>query len=92
MNFTAERSLEIITEQIKRSRKAVSQEVGLSLYISGLCIMGMAIIITTCVLLTGNTLFYLLYGLIPVLVIGRFSIDLGQNSSPILCHYRVLLP
>ena len=32
--------------------------------------MGMAILITTCVLLTGNTLFYLLYGLIPVLVIG----------------------
>jgi len=30
----------------------------------------MAILITTCVLLTGNTLFYLLYGLIPVLVIG----------------------
>jgi hypothetical protein len=26
--------------------------------------------ITTCVLLTGNTSFYLLYGLIPVLVIG----------------------
>ena len=26
MNLTAERSLEIITEQIKRSRKAVSQE------------------------------------------------------------------
>ena len=31
MNLTAERSLEIITEQIKRSRKAVSQKVGLSL-------------------------------------------------------------
>ena len=70
MNLTAERSLEIITEQIKRSRKAVSQEVGLSLYIAGLCIMGMAILITTCVLLTGNMIFYLLYGLIPVLVIG----------------------
>ena len=70
INLTAERSLEIITEQIKQSRKAVSQEVGQSLYISGLCIMGMAILITTCVLLTGNTLFYVLYGLIPVLVIG----------------------
>ena len=70
MDLTAERSLEIITEQIKRSRKTVSQEVGQSLYISGLCIMGMAILITTCVLLTGNMLFYLLYGLIPVLIIG----------------------
>ena len=69
-NMTVERSLEIITEQIKRSRKSVSQEVGQSLYIAGLCIMGMAILITTCLLLTGNTLFYLLYGLIPILVIG----------------------
>ena len=76
MNLTAERSLEIITEQIKRSRKAVSQEVGLSLYISGLCIMGMAIIITTCVLLTGNMLFYLLYGLIPFLIIGIDPVSL----------------
>ena len=69
-NLTAERSLEIITDQIKRSRKVVSQDVGRSLYISGLCIMGMAILITTGILLTGNTLIYLLYGLIPVLVIG----------------------
>jgi len=22
----------------------------------------------------------------------RFSVNLGENSSPILCHYRVLLP
>ena len=32
--------------------------------------MGMAILITTCVLLTGNMIFYLLYGLIPVFIIG----------------------
>ena len=70
MNLTAERSLEIITKQIAQIRKDVSKDVGQSLYIAGLCIMGMAILITTCVLLTGNTLFYLLYGSIPVLVIG----------------------
>ena len=69
-NMTAERSLEIITQQIERSRQTVSKEVGQSLYIAGLCIMGMAILITTCILLTGNMTFYLLYGLIPVLVIG----------------------
>ena len=69
-NLTAERSLEIITEQIERSRKAVSQEVGQSLFISGLCVMGMALFISICVLLTGNMAFYLLYALIPVLVIG----------------------
>ena len=69
-NMTAERSLEIITEQIAQSRKTVSKEVGQSLYISGLCVIGIAILVTICVLLTGNTLFYLLYGLIPVFVIG----------------------
>ena len=69
-NLTAERSLEIITEQIERSRKAVSVEVGQSLYISGLCVMVMAIFISICILLTGNMMFYLLYALIPVLVIG----------------------
>ena len=68
--MTAERSLEIITEQIAQSRKTVSKEVGQSLYISGLCVIGIAILVTICVLLTGNTLFYLLYGLIPVFVIG----------------------
>ena len=69
-NMTAERSLEIITEQIAQSRKTVSKEVGQSLFISGLCVIGIAILTTICLLLTGNTLFYLLYGLIPVLVIG----------------------
>ena len=38
--LTAERSLEIITEQIERSRKSVSEDVGMSLFISGLCIIG----------------------------------------------------
>ena len=41
MNLTAERSLEIITKQIAQSRKDVSKDVGLSLYIAGLCTMGM---------------------------------------------------
>ena len=65
-NLTAERSLEIITEQIAQSRKTVSKEVGQSLFISGLCVIGIAILTTICLLLTGNTLFYLLYGLIRI--------------------------
>ena len=69
-NMTAERSLEIITEQIAQSRKTVSKEVGQLLFISGLCVIGIAILVTICLLLTGNPLFYLLYGLIPVFVIG----------------------
>ena len=35
INMTAERSLEIITKQIESSRKAVAQDVGMSLFIAG---------------------------------------------------------
>ena len=68
--MTAERSLEIITEQIERSRKSVSEDVAMSLFIAGLCIIGVAIITILCALLTGNMAFHLLYGLIPIFVIG----------------------
>ena len=69
-NLTAERSLAIITEQIERSRKSVSEDVGMSLFIAGLCIIGIAFITSICALLTGNMAFHLLYVLIPILVIG----------------------
>lgn len=69
-NLTAERSLEIITEQIDRSRKSVSKDVGMSLFIAGLCIIGVAFITVVLALLTGNMAFHLLYVLIPFLVIG----------------------
>ena len=68
--LTAERSLEIITEQIERSRKSVSEDVGMSLFIAGLCIIGVAFVTCICALLTGNMAFHLLYVLIPFLVIG----------------------
>ena len=69
-NMTAERSLEIITKQIEQSRKSVSKDVGMSLFISGLCIIGIAIITSICASLTRNMAFHLLYVLVPVLVIG----------------------
>ncbi|MBR3079940.1 MAG: hypothetical protein IKH01_09035, partial [Prevotella sp.] len=47
-NMTAERSLEIITEQIERSRKEVTRDTGLTLYVSGLCVMGVALFIGIC--------------------------------------------
>ena len=67
-NLTAERSLEIITEQIERSRKSVSKDAGMSLFISGLCIIGIALLISIIVLFTHNTAYYLLYVLVPVVV------------------------
>ena len=44
-NMTAERSLEIITQQIEQSRRAVSKTTGQSLYISGICIMCTAVLV-----------------------------------------------
>jgi hypothetical protein len=69
-NMTAERSLEIITAQIERSRITVSKDAGMSLFIAGLCIIGVAFVTVVCALLTHNMAFHLLYVLIPVLVIG----------------------
>ena len=82
-NLTAERSLEIITEQIERSRKSVSEDVGMSLFIAGLCIIGVALVTSICALLTGNMAFHLLYVLIPFLVIGiERYIKRGKPKTP----------
>ncbi len=69
-NLTAERSLEIITEQIERSRQAVAKNTGQTLYISGLCMMGWALLIGLCIYLTGNLALYLLYILLPLVIYG----------------------
>ena len=69
-HLTAERSLEIITEQIEQSRKAVAKDTGLSLYIAGLCTMGMAILIGICIFFTVNTTYYLLYVSLPLVIYG----------------------
>jgi hypothetical protein len=83
-NMTAERSLEIITTQIERSRKAVSRDAGSSLFIASLCIIGIAILVSICYLLTGSMAFYLLYGLIPILVIGiNYYVKKGQPKAPV---------
>ena len=82
-NLTAERSLEIITEQIAQSRKTVSKEVGQSLYIAGLCTMGMAILIALCTFITGNSAFYLLYFTLPFIIIGIHRyLKRGQAPAP----------
>ena len=67
-NLTAERSLEIITEQLERTRKEVTKDTGLSLYVAGLCVMGMALFIGICTFFTNNMLFYLLYATLPIFI------------------------
>ncbi len=67
-NMTAERSLEIITQQIEQSRQVVAKDTGLTLYVAGLCTMGIAILIGLCIFFTANTAFYLLYIALPVII------------------------
>ena len=80
LNMTAERSLEIITEQLERSRKEVTKDTGLSLYVSGLCVMGMALFIGICTFLTNNPLFYLLYATIPIII--YFADRYAKRNKP----------
>ena len=71
-SMTAERSLEIITEQIERSRRTVSKSIGQSLYVAGLCTMGMAVVVTIVNLLIltlgYSPIGYLLWFALPVII------------------------
>ena len=83
-NMTAERSLEIITKQIEQSRKSASKDAGQSLFIAGLCIIGIAFLVSICHLLTNDMAFYLLYALIPVLVIGiNYYLKRNKPKAPV---------
>ena len=71
-NMTAERSLEIITEQIEMNRRAVSKTLGQSLYISGLCIMATSVLVAIINFLSMSAGFvgfgHLLWLLLPVAI------------------------
>ena len=82
-NMTAERSLEIITEQIEHSRQVVAKDTGLSLYVSGLCTMGMAILIGILIYFTSNMAWYLLYVLLPIVIFAADRIaKRGKPKAP----------
>ena len=85
-NLTAERSLEIITEQIERSRRVVAKDAGLSLYVAGLCTMGMALFIGLCIYFTANMAFFLLYITLPVVIYfaDRFA---KRNQTKVLASF-----
>ena len=72
MNLTAERSLEIITEQIAQSRKAVSKDVGQSLFVAGLCTMAMSVVVAVFNIVSCNngmtSLGHLLWFLLPLII------------------------
>ena len=76
IGLTPERSLEIIKEQMERSRKSVSKEVGKSLIIASLCIIGVAIVASVC-LVAFHKSFDLLYLLVPAFSPG---VDIRDKS------------
>ena len=67
-NLTAERSLEIITEQIERSRNVVAKDTGQLLYMSGLATMGIAVIVALVNGLSASPLGQLLWLVLPIII------------------------
>ena len=87
-NMTAERSLEIITEQIAQSRKAVSKSTGQSLYVSGLCTMAMAVVVAIVNIISarngGSAFGHFLWFLLPVIIwLDLRNIKKEQAKAPV---------
>ena len=83
-NLTAERSLEIITEQIERSRNVVAKDTGQLLYLSGLAAMGTAVIVALVNGLSASPLGHLLWLVLPIIIwlIMRIR-DKKQVQAPV---------
>ena len=72
-NLTAERSLEIITQQIEQSRRDVSKTTAQSLYIAGICIMCTAVLVAIINIITMSQgmigIGHLLWFLLPFIIL-----------------------
>ena len=68
MELTAERSLEIITEQLEKSRRAVSKDTGEWLFVSGLTTMLMSVIVASVNILTRMPIAHLLWFAFPLII------------------------
>lgn len=82
MELTAERSLEIITEQLEKSRRAVSKDTGQWLFVSGLTTMITAVVVACANYLTWTPLFHLLWFALPV-VIWLVMKYINRNRVPV---------
>ncbi|MBR1469415.1 MAG: hypothetical protein IJ605_04810 [Prevotella sp.] len=67
-NLTAERSLEIIREQIEQSRRTVSKSTGQALYVSGLCTIAMAGVVAIVNYVSQTALGHLLWLAMPLVI------------------------
>ena len=82
MELTAERSLEIITEQLEKSRRAVSKDTGRWLFVTGLIAMIMSVIVASANLLSWTPLFHLLWFAFP-LVLWLVMKYINRNRVPV---------
>ncbi len=82
MELTAERSLEIITEQLEKSRRAVSKDTGEWLFVTGLIAMIMSVIVASANLLSRTPLFHLLWFTFP-LIIWLVMKYINRNRVPV---------
>ena len=82
MELTAERSLEIITEQLEKSRRAVSKDTGRWLFVTGLIAMIMSVIVASINILTLSPLAHLLWFALPV-VIWLVMKYINRNRVPV---------
>ena len=82
MGLTAERSLEIITEQLEKSRRAVSKDTGRWLFVTGLIAMIMSVIVASANLLSWTPLFHLLWFAFP-LVLWLVMKYINRNRVPV---------
>lgn len=82
MELTAERSLEIITEQLEKSRRAVSKDTGRWLFVTGLIAMIMSVIVASINILTLSPLAHLLWFALPV-VIWLVMKYVNRNRVPV---------
>ena len=82
MELTAERSREIITEQIEKSRRAVSKDTGEWLFVTGLIAMIMSVIVASINILTLSPLAHLLWFALPV-VIWLVMKYINRNRVPV---------
>ena len=80
--LTAERSLEIIAEQLEKSRRAVSKDTGQWLFVSGLTTMIMAVIVASVNYLTWTPLAHLLWFALPA-IIGLVMRRGGRKRVPV---------
>lgn len=86
-NMSAERSLEIITQQIEQNRKVVSKDVANCLYVAGMLTMAMSIIVAITIYVTESPLGHLLWFLLPLFI---WLIQKKNNKQQVVAPVNIV--